>query len=281
MAIKIYKRTSPGRRNSSVIDYRAIDDRSAREKPVHAASKKGGRNHQRHDHGPVPRRRHTKIYRLIDFKRNKDGVAGNVSTIEYDPNRTCFISLVHTPTARNATSCARRAEGRAMWSRAGRLRAEGRQRHAAGDRFRSGLEVHNIEMTPGRAASWFARAGNVARLVAKEGDWATLILPSGEMRMVRKECRATIGQSATSTAERSLGKAGRMRHMGTRPHVRGKAKNPVAHPMGGGEGRSNGGRHPCSPTGVLAKGGKTRNPRKTRNNRSFVASQECRANGSI
>jgi len=108
----------------------------------------------------------------------------------------------------------------------------------------------------------------VARIVAKEGNWVTIILPSGEMRMIRKECRATIGRLSNPDHQNvRIGKAGRKRHMGRRPHVRGKAMNPVAHPMGGGEGRANGGRHPCSPTGVPAKGGKTRNPRKPSNNR--------------
>jgi large subunit ribosomal protein L2 len=130
------------------------------------------------------------------------------------------------------------------------------------------LEVHNIEMIAGQGGKLVRGAGGAARIVAKEGDWVTLVLPSGEMRMVRKECRATIGQLSNSDYQNiSWGKAGRTRYIGRRPHVRGKAQNPVSHPMGGGEGRSNGGRHPCSPTGVLAKGGKTRNPRKPSNQR--------------
>jgi large subunit ribosomal protein L2 len=127
-----------------------------------------------------------------------------------------------------------------------------------------GVEIHNIEMNVGQGGKLVRSAGGVARLMAKEGGWATIILPSGEMRMVRKECRATIGQLSNGDYKNvKIGKAGRKRHMGRRPHVRGKAMNPVAHPMGGGEGRANGGRHPCSPTGVPAKGGKTRSPRKT------------------
>ena len=132
----------------------------------------------------------------------------------------------------------------------------------------AGLEIHNIEMTAGQGGKLVRGAGNAARIVAKEGDWVTVILPSGEMRMVLKECRATIGRLSNADHQNiKLGKAGRKRHMGRRPHVRGKAMNPVAHPMGGGEGRANGGRHPCSPTGVPAKGGKTRNPRNTSNKR--------------
>ena len=126
----------------------------------------------------------------------------------------------------------------------------------------AGLEIHNIEMRAGQGGKLVRGAGNAARIVAKEGNWITIILPSGEMRMLRKECRATIGRLSNPDHQNvRIGKAGRKRHMGRRPHVRGKAMNPVAHPMGGGEGRANGGRHPCSPTGVPAKGGKTRNPR--------------------
>jgi large subunit ribosomal protein L2 len=132
----------------------------------------------------------------------------------------------------------------------------------------AGLEIHNIEMTAGQGGKLVRCAGDAARIVAKEGNWVTILLPSGEMRMVRKECRATIGQLSNPDYQNiSIGKAGRKRHMGIRPHIRGKAQNPVSHPLGGGEGRSNGGRHPCSPTGVLAKGGKTRCPRKPSNKR--------------
>ena len=131
-----------------------------------------------------------------------------------------------------------------------------------------GLEIHNIEINAGQGGIMVRVAGSAARIIAKEGDWVTLVLPSGEMRMVRKECRATIGRLSNADYQNIVwGKAGRTRHMGRRGHVRGKAQNPVAHPMGGGEGRSNGGRHPCSPTGVLAKGGKTRSPRKISNKR--------------
>ena len=124
--------------------------------------------------------------------------------------------------------------------------------------------MHNIEMNPGQGGKIVRSAGSGARLAAKDGNWIHLILPSGEMRMVSAQCRATVGVVGNAEHQLiSIGKAGRKRHMGRRPHVRGKAMNPVAHPMGGGEGRSNGGRHPCSPTGVLAKGGKTRSKRKS------------------
>ncbi len=209
-----------------------------------------------------------KIYRVIDFKRNKDGVSARVATVEYDPNRNCFISLLYYTdgekryilapnglkvgdVVESGQSCEPKLGNAMMLSS-----------------IPSGLEIHNIEMTAGQGGKLVRGAGNSAKIVAKEGDWVTIVLPSGEMRMLRRECRATIGQLSNPEDQNiSIGKAGRSRHMGRRPHVRGKAMNPVAHPLGGGEGRSNGGRHPCSPTGVLAKGGKTRNPRNRSNKR--------------
>ena len=134
------------------------------------------------------------------------------------------------------------------------------------DTIPAGMEIHNVEMIAGQGGKLVRTAGEAARIVAKEGNWITIELPSGEMRMVRKECRATIGRLSNPDDQNiSLGKAGRSRYLGKRPHVRGKAQNPVSHPLGGGKKRSNGGRHPCSKTGVLAKGGKTRNPRKISN----------------
>jgi len=268
MGIRIYKPTSPGRRNSSVNDYAELTTDKPEKSLCKRIKKNSGRNHRgiittRHRGGGA-----RKIYRIIDFKRNKDGVPAKVATIEYDPNRNCFISLLHY--------------------------ADGEKRYIlaplgikVGDRVESGpscepkvgnamplvaipagLEIHNIEMTEGQGGKLVRGAGGAAKIVAKEGNWATIVLPSGEMRMVRKECRATIGRLSNPDHQNiKLGKAGRKRHMGRRPHVRGVAMNPVAHPMGGGEGRRAGGRDPCSPTGVLAKGGKTRNPRKPSNKR--------------
>lgn len=268
MGIRVYKPTSPGRRNSSVNDYAELTTDKREKSLCKRIKKSGGRNH----HGVTTSRFRgggaRKIYRLIDFKRTKDGVPAKVATIEYDPNRNCFISLLHY--------------------------ADGEKRYIlaplgieAGDHVESGLvcepkignamplsaipagmEIHNIEMRVGQGGKLVRGAGNAAKIMAKDGNWVTIVLPSGETRMIRKECRATIGRVSNPDHQHvRIGKAGRKRHMGRRPHVRGKAMNPVAHPMGGGEGRSNGGRHPCSPTGVLAKGGKTRNPRSTSNNR--------------
>jgi len=278
MGIRVYKPTSAGRRNSSVNDYAELTTDKPEKSLCKRIKKTGGRNH----HGVTTSRFRgggaRRIYRMIDFKRRKDQVPATVASIEYDPNRDCFISLLNY--------------------------ADGEKRYIlaplgikAGDRIESGevcepkignsmpmsaipagLEIHNIEMTAGQGGKLVRGAGNAARIVAKEGNWVTVILPSGEMRMVRKECRATIGRVSNPDHQNvRIGKAGRKRHMGRRPRVRGKAMNPVDHPMGGGEGRANGGRHPCSPTGVLAKGGKTRNPRNPSNNRIIRRRKSKRA----
>ncbi|MHC4290681.1 MAG: 50S ribosomal protein L2 [Planctomycetota bacterium] len=265
MAIRIYKPTSNGRRNASVIDYKAVLTTDKPEKTLCKRIKKnGGRNH----HGKVTVRFRgggaRRIYRIIDFKRNKDDMAATVQTIEYDPNRNCFISLVQYEDGekRYVLAPVGVAVGTKIESGQSVEPKPGNAMPLSG--IPVGVEIHNIEMNAGQGGKLVRSAGGVARLMAREGDWATIILPSGEMRMVRKECRATIGQLSNGDYQNvKIGKAGRKRHMGRKPHVRGKAMNPVAHPMGGGEGRANGGRHPCSPTGVPAKGGKTRNPRKT------------------
>ncbi len=268
MGIRTYRPTSAGRRNSSVNDYGELTTSKRQKSLCKRIKKSGGRNHSgvttvRFRGGGARR-----IYRVIDFKRNKDGIVGRVATIEYDPNRNCFISLVEYEDGEKRYVLA------PLGIKVGDMIESGQEcEPKVGNAMPLGaipasLEVHNIEMTAGQGGKLVRGAGNAARIVAKEGDWVTLVLPSGEMRMVRKECRATIGRLSNPDFQNvSIGKAGRKRHMGRRPHVRGKAMNPVAHPMGGGEGRSNGGRHPCSPTGKLAKGGKTRNPRKISNGR--------------
>jgi large subunit ribosomal protein L2 len=228
--------------------------------------KHGGRNH----HGKVTVRFRgggaRRIYRIIDFKRNKDGMPATIQTIEYDPNRNCFISLVQYKDGEKRYILSPEGVRKGDVIESGRVVEPKVGNCMPLSSIPVGVEIHNIEMNPGQGGKMVRSAGGTARLMAKEGDWATVILPSGEMRMVRKECRATIGQLSNSDYMHvNIGKAGRKRHMGRRPHVRGKAMNPVAHPMGGGEGRSNGGRHPCSPTGVPAKGGKTRNKRKVTN----------------
>lgn len=270
MGVKIHKKTTAGRRQSSVNDFAELTDKSRR--PVKALTrpmhKTGGRNNQGFTTSRFRGGGHKRLYRIIDFKRNKDGVMATVEAIEYDPNRNCFIALLNY--------------------------ADGEQRYIlapngmkAGDKVMSGpeaepqvgcamqlkdipvgMDIHNIELIAGQGGKLVRTAGGAARLVAREGLWATIVLPSGEMRQVRTDCRATIGQLGNLEHKNViLGKAGRKRYLGRRPHVRGTAQNPVSHPLGGGEGRSGGGRHPCSPTGKLAKGGRTRNPRKNSNRR--------------
>jgi len=265
MAIRVYKPTSNGRRNMSVIDYKAV---LTTDKPEKTLCKRIKKNGGRNNHGKVTVRFRgggaRRIYRTIDFKRTKDDMVATVKTIEYDPNRNCFISLVEYADGEKRyilapdgiTVGTEIESGESVEPKPGNVMPL--------SAIPVGVEIHNIEMNAGQGGKLVRSAGGVARLMAKEGGWATIILPSGEMRMVRKECRATIGQLSNGDYKNvKIGKAGRKRHMGRRPHVRGKAMNPVAHPMGGGEGRANGGRHPCSPTGVPAKGGKTRSPRKT------------------
>ena len=188
--------------------------------------------------------------------------------IQYDPNRTCHIALLEYAGGERRYMLA------PIGLKAGDTVESGQKvEPKVGNcmplaSIPIGLEVHNIEMSAGQGGKLVRTAGGQARLMAREGAWATIQLPSGEMRQVRVECRATIGQLGNLDHQNiTIGKAGRKRHMGRRPHVRGKAMNPHAHPMGGGEGRSNGGRHPCSPWGTLAKGGRTRSPRARSNRR--------------
>ena len=267
MGIRKYKPTTAGRRNASVSDFAELTPGAKPEKsllrPLH---KKGGRNNQ----GKITARHrgggHKRRYRIIDFRRNKDGVVAKVDSIQYDPNRSARIALLHY----------RDGEKRYI------LAPDGLK---AGDRVESGAdsppdlgnalplrniplgtEIHNVELLPGRGGAMCRSAGSSARLLAREGDWAQLSLPSGEIRRVPSKCRATIGKvgNPEHMAVR-LGKAGRKRWLGRRPHVRGTAMNPIDHPHGGGEGRTKGGRHPVSPTGVPAKGGPTRQQRKPSN----------------
>ncbi len=268
MGIKIYRPTSAGRRNSSVNTYSELTTDKPEKSLCVRIKKSGGRNHSGMTMVRFRGGGARAIYRIIDFKRNKDGVSGKVATVEYDPNRNCYISLLHYADGEKRYILAPDGLNVGEIVESG-PRCEPKVGNAMPlESIPSGLEVHNIEMMAGQGGKLVRGAGGAARIIAKEGNWVTLLLPSGEMRMVRKECRATIGRLGNADYQNiTWGKAGRTRHKGRRPHVRGKAQNPVSHPMGGGEGRSNGGRHPCSPTGVLAKGGKTRSPRKASNKR--------------
>jgi len=262
MALISRKPTSPGRRFQTASDFAEITRGTPEKSLVKALKKTGGRNNQgrmttRHRGGGHKRR-----YRLIDFKRNKLNVPATVATIEYDPNRTVRIALLHY------------ADGEKRYILAPQGLKVGDQVIAGSDadikpgnslllkQIPAGTLVHNVELKPGKGGQLARAAGAYAQLMAKEGKQAHLKLPSGEVRMVRVECRATIGQLSNVEQENiSLGKAGRKRWLGRRPRVRGVAMNPVDHPMGGGEGKSSGGRHPCTPWGVPTKGYKTRKPK--------------------
>src|SRR5438128_4751751 len=264
MAIRFYNPTSPGRRAGSVVDYKTALTKFTPEKSLTVGQRRAnGRNH----HGVITVK-HTgggnkRLYRLIDFRRTRDGVPAKVEAIEYDPNRSVFIALIKYEDGEKAYILAPNGlrVGATVVSGPDAPPEVGNCLPLAN--VPGGLEIHNIEMNPGQGGKLVRSAGGVARLSAKEGEWSVIILPSGEMRRVKSKCRATIGQLGNlDWINVSLGKAGRSRHRGIRPHTRAKAMNPIDHPMGGGEGRSNGGRHPCSKTGVLAKGGITRSPRK-------------------
>jgi large subunit ribosomal protein L2 len=262
MAVRKYKPTTPGRRGASVSSFEEITRATPEKALLDKGRKKAGRNNKgrittRHQGGGTKRR-----YRVVDFRRNKDGVPARVAHIEYDPNRTARIALLHY--------------------------ADGEKRYilapnglSVGDRLMSGehadiragnalplrnipvgTTVHAVELKPGAGAKMARSAGASVQVMAKEGRYATLRLPSGEMRMVEATCKATVGEVGNPEHELiQLGKAGRSRWKNRRPSVRGVAMNPVDHPLGGGEGKSSGGRHPTSPWGK--KEGRTRKKNKT------------------
>jgi large subunit ribosomal protein L2 len=268
MPIRNYKPTSAGRRAGSVSDFAEITDRKKRPEKslLRPLPKKGGRNNQ----GIVTVRfrggGHKRMYRVIDFKRRKDGVWADVVAVEYDPNRSARIALLKYEDGVKTYILA--PEGLKAGDRLlSGDEAEPRVGNALPLRkIPPGMAIHNLELQPGRGGQVCRSAGCSAVLSAREGRWAQITMPSGEVRRISSECRATIGSIGNSEHMNvSLGKAGRKRWLGRKPHNRGTSMNPVSHPMGGGEGRTAGGRHPCSPTGVLAKGGKTRKKRKPSN----------------
>ena len=265
MPIKFYNPTSAGRRAGSVLDYNSVITKDKPEKSLTVGKRRAhGRNH----HGVITAKHrgggNKRLYRFVDFKRNsKDGVPATVTAIEYDPNRSCNIALIQYEDGEKAYILAPNGlkVGTKVFSGPQADPDLGNCLPLAN--IPGGLESHNLEMNPGQGGKLVRSAGGVARLGAKEGDWAVIILPSGEMRRVRSACRATIGQIGNlDWINVSIGKAGRNRHRGVRPHTRAKAMNPIDHPLGGGEGRSNGGRHPVSKTGVPSKGGITRSKKK-------------------
>jgi large subunit ribosomal protein L2 len=264
MAITKYKPTSPGRRGMSSQDFGEVTKKKPEKKLLEKRSDAAGRNNAGRITSRFRGGGHKRRLRKIDFKRLKQGVPAKVIGIEYDPNRTARIALIQY------------ADGEKAYILAPQKLSEGDQIISANSadikpgnslplRFVPvGTEVHCVELKIGGGAQLGRSAGTRIVLMAKEGDWATVRLPSGEMRRVHIDCRATIG--ALTNAEHAnvqWGKAGRRRWLGIRPHQRGVSMNPVDHPMGGGEGRSSGGRHPCTPWGVKTKGFKTRHNKRT------------------
>ena len=263
MGLKHFKPTSPGRRGGSGPDFSEITKTTPEKSLLRPLRKSGGRNNL----GRMTMRRrgggHKRMYRVIDFKRRKDGVPAKVHSIEYDPNRSCRIALLHYADGEKRYILAplKLTPGMVVMNGPDAEPKVGNCKEL-GD-IPVGLQIHNVELTPGRGGQLVRAAGGVAQLQAKDGKWAIVLLPSGALMKIHHRCRATIGQIGNT--EHNLinyGKAGRMRWLGRRPKVRGSAMNPVAHPMGGGEGRRSGGRHPKSFSGVPSKGGKTRNKRK-------------------
>jgi len=268
MGIRQYRPTSSGRRHGSVSDFSECTNPlvNAPEKSlVIPKKKKGGRNNQGVTCVRFRGGGHKRMYRKIDFKRKKIGTA-NVLTIEYDPNRSARIALVQYGDGEKRYILAPQGLNAGMTIENGD-EIEPRVGNCLPlRRIPLGMEIHNVEMTPGKGGQLGRSAGTHITLTAREGHWAQITLPSGEVRRVDAECRATVGTIGNAEwMNLAIGKAGRKRWMGKKPHNRGTAMNPVDHPLGGGEGRSKGGRHPCSPTGVLAKGGKTRHDRKPSN----------------
>ncbi|RKY29302.1 MAG: 50S ribosomal protein L2 [Planctomycetota bacterium] len=261
---KQYKPTSPARRHGQVADFSDLKAGKPVKGLVKRLKKTGGRN----SGGRITARHRGGgsrcLYRMVDFKRDKDDVPARVAAIEYDPGRSARIALLHYHDGEKRYILAPVGLRPGMEVISGE-KVEPKPGNAMPlASIPLGLIIHNVELQPGRGAQLGRSAGAAIRLSSREGKYAHLIVPSGEIRKVNVKCRATIGQVGnTDHMNISLGKAGRNRLKGRRPHVRGSAMSPYCHPLGGGEGRTGAGRPPCSPTGKLSKGGKTRNPRKT------------------
>lgn len=262
MPVKKYSPVTPGTRFRVGLDYKGVSENNPEKSLVTKLSKSGGRNHD----GKMTMRQmgggHKRKYRIIDFNRNKEGIPGKVKSIEYDPNRTAFIALiVYADGEKRYIVAPNKLEvGDTINSGKGVSPDVGNAMYL--DEIPLGSAIHAIELTPGKGAALARSAGTNGTLMGREGKYAVVKLPSGEVRRILMSCKATIG--TTSNPDHSLqvlGKAGRKRWLGRRPRVRGVAMNPVDHPMGGGEGKSSGG-HPRSRTGIMAKGQKTRNPKK-------------------
>jgi len=265
MGLRRLKPVTPGSRGAIHPDFSEVTKTTPEKSLLVKKTRSGGRNNYGDTTSRFRGGGHKKMYRIIDFKRRKDGEEATVKAIEYDPNRTCRIALIVYKDGSKSYILA--PEKITVGSKI--MSGSDNVEQIIGNcmplaNIAQGTVVHNIELQPGKGGQMARSAGTSAVLQAKEGNYAYLVLPSGEMRKVNLKCRATIGRIGFSEhSQINHGKAGRRRWLGRRPHSRGSAMNPHDHPMGGGEGRRAGGREPQSPTGVLAKGGKTRNKRKT------------------
>lgn len=264
MAVKRYKPTSPGRRFQEVSDFSDVTKKSPEKSLLSLRKSSGGRNNQgritmRHKGGGHKRR-----YRIVDFKRDKWDIPAKVASIEYDPNRSARIALLHYVDGEKRYIIAPQGlevNEKIMTSENAEIKPGNTLPMT---KIPLGTMIHNIEMKRGKGGQLARSAGGAAQLMAKEGNYVQLKLPSGEVRLIRKECLATIGEVGNQEhGNINIGKAGRSRWLGKRPKVRGVAMNPVDHPHGGGEGKSSGGRHPVTPWGVPTKGHKTRKNRTT------------------
>jgi len=264
MPIRSYKPTSPGRRFQTVQTFDEVTTNEPYKPLTEPLKKSGGRNNRGEVTSWWRGGGHKRAYRIIDFKRDKHGIAARVTTVEYDPNRSALIALV------TYTDGEKRYILQPVGLKVGDTIVSGETADIlpgnalAVKNIPLGTMVHNVELKPGKGGQLARSAGSAVQIVAKEGEYATVKLPSSEVRRVHMDCMATIGQVGNLDRENvSIGKAGRSRWLGKRPHVRGVAMNPVDHPLGGGEGKTSGGRHPVSPWGVPTKGYKTRNNKTT------------------
>ncbi len=282
MGIRVYKPTSAGRRNASVSDFAELTPGYKPEKALLRPKRKtGGRNNQgkitvRHRGGG-----HKQMYRIVDFRRAKDGIEATVDSVQYDPNRSARIALLKYADGEKHYVIAPAGLKAGHKVMNGPDATPTRGNCMPLKNIPLGTTVCCIEMRAGAGAVLCRSAGTSATLMAREADWAQISLPSGEVRRVPSLCRATIGQVGNSDHMNiRLGKAGRSRWLGRRPHVRGTAMNPIDHPHGGGEGRTKGGRHPVSPQGKSAKGGATRQRRKPSNS-SIVRRRKSKRYGQL
>uniref|UniRef100_A0A7C3J652 Large ribosomal subunit protein uL2 n=1 Tax=candidate division WOR-3 bacterium TaxID=2052148 RepID=A0A7C3J652_UNCW3 len=263
MGLKIYKPITPGFRFKKNLSYEEITKKEPEKSLTVHLKKTGGRNNLGRVTNKFIGGGSKKKYRIIDFKRDKFDIPGKVISIEYDPNRTSFIALVVYPDGEKRYIIA--PEGLKVGDEIiSGLNVPAKLGNSLPlKNIPVGLDIHNIELNRGKGGQIVRSAGSAAQILAKEGDWCHVKLPSGEVRLIRGDNFATVGKVGNSEwSSVVIGKAGTSRHRGIRPRVRAVAKNPVDHPMGGGEGRTSGGRHPCSENGLPAKGYKTRKKKK-------------------